>query len=266
MSSDMGSDMGSDDEGARSDAGRAAASRRAEVAANVADVRDRMARACRAADRDPSEVTLIGVTKTFSAADVLHLVAAGVHDVGESRDQEASAKHAAVTSMLPADHGPVRWHFIGQLQRNKARSVAQYTDVVHSVDRLALGASLSEAAAARSRPLVVLVQVDLDDTEDRRQRGGITPGLAPGLAVQLAELPGLVVGGVMAVAPLGGDPHAAFARLAATARAVQESIPGATIISAGMSQDLEAAIAHGATHVRVGSALLGKRPALGYRG
>lgn len=237
--------------------------RRAEIAANLAAVRERIAAACAAAQRHPDEITLVAVTKTYPASDVLHLAALGVRDVGENRDQEAAPKAEAVR----AAGADVRWHFVGQLQRNKARSVASYADVVHSVDRISLVTALGEAAAKLDRTIGILVQVNLDpavpDGGDEQHRGGALPSRVPEIAAAVAAQAALTLGGVMAVAPLGADPGEAFARLAGVAAGLRADHPKATVVSAGMSDDLEAAIAHGATHVRVGSALLGKRALLG---
>ncbi|SCG47565.1 YggS family pyridoxal phosphate-dependent enzyme [Micromonospora humi] len=237
--------------------------RRAELAAGLARVRARVADACAAAGRDPDGVTLIAVTKTYPAADVVALAGLGVTDVGENRDQEAAPKAAAVAAAGAAP----RWHFIGQLQRNKARSVVRYADVVQSVDSVRLAAALDAAASdVRDRPLDVLVQVSIDGDP---ARGGALPGGADpqrGLdrvAAAVAGAAGLRLAGLMAVAPLGWEPVRAFARLAEVAARLRADHPGAAALSAGMSGDLESAIAHGATHVRVGSALLGMRPTLG---
>jgi pyridoxal phosphate enzyme (YggS family) len=231
--------------------------RRDEVAANLGKVRDRIAAACAAAGRDAAEVTLVAVTKTYPASDVALLAGLGVTEVGENRDQEAAPKAAA----LAADGVPVRWHFVGRLQRNKCRSVAGYADVVQSVDSVRLADALGAAAERHGRALDVLVQVSLDgDTS----RGGTLPGadldaVAAGVAAQET----LRLSGLMAVAPLGEPPDAAFARLADIAARFRVDHPTAVILSAGMSDDLESAVSFGATHVRVGSALLGRRHSLG---
>lgn len=236
--------------------------RRAELAAGLTQVRARIADACAAAGRDRGEVTLIAVTKTYPAGDVVALTGLGVTDVGENRDQEAAPKAAEAAAAGAAP----RWHFIGQLQRNKARSVVRYADVVQSVDSVRLAAALDAAAAAvRDRPLDVLVQVSIDGDA---ARGGALPGVGDpdrGLdpvAEAVAGSAGLRLAGLMAVAPLGWEPERAFARLAEVAERFRARHPGATVLSAGMSGDLESAIGYGATHVRVGSALLGMRPTL----
>ncbi|PZG01287.1 YggS family pyridoxal phosphate-dependent enzyme [Micromonospora deserti] len=236
--------------------------RRAELAAGLARVRSRIADACAVAGRDRSEITMIAVTKTYPAGDVVALAGLGVTDVGENRDQEASAKAAEVAA---AGVRP-RWHFIGQLQRNKARSVVRYADAVHSVDSARLARALDGASAtARDRPLDVLVQVSIDGDP---ARGGALPdaadpdaGLGP-VAEAVAGAAGLRLAGLMAVAPLGWEPERAFARLAEVAAGFRADHPHAGALSAGMSGDLEIAIRYGATHVRVGSALLGMRSTL----
>lgn len=205
---------------------------------------------------------MIAVTKTYPASDVVALVGLGATEVGENRDQEAAAKAAEVAA---AGVTP-RWHFVGQLQRNKAKSVVRYADVVQSVDSVRLARALDRASAAeRDHPLEVLLQVSIDGALGR---GGALPGSADpdaGLdpvAEVVAGADGLRLGGLMAVAPLGWEPDRAFARLAEVAAGFRAQHPQATSLSAGMSGDLESAIRHGATHVRVGSALLGMRPTL----
>ena len=209
----------------------------------------RLTAACAAAGRDRGAVLLVAVTKTRPASDVRLLQALGLTDMGENRDQEARAKAAEVTW--------VRWHFVGGLQSNKARSVATYADVVHSVDRPELVAALSTGAVRADRRLDVLLQVSLDGDPSR---GGALPADLPALAGAAAVAPGLRLAGVMAVAPLGADPAAAFVQLAEVHGRLLDEHPEATARSAGMSGDLEQAVAQGATHVRVGTALLGARP------
>lgn len=231
------------------------AERRAELAANLAAVREQITRACDAAGRDPGEVTLIAITKLFPASDVALLAELGVADIGENRDQEAAAKAAECAGL------DVRWHFVGQLQTNKARSVAGYADVVHSVDRPQLVDALSRACTRLERTLRCLVQVSFDAGFDSGPgRGGVAPEALPELAERVAAAPGLTLGGVMAVAPLGADPDPVFGRLAELASGLRSEHPEATWISAGMSDDLTAAVRHGATHLRIGRRLLGERP------
>ncbi|MBO3745434.1 YggS family pyridoxal phosphate-dependent enzyme [Streptosporangiaceae bacterium NEAU-GS5] len=224
--------------------------RRAQIAAGLAEVGRRVTDACRAAGRADSEITLIAVTKTYPLSDVRLLAELGVTDVGENRDQEAAPKAAAAADL------PLTWHFVGQLQTNKARSVVGYADLVHSVDRPRLVEALSHEAVRAGREVGCLIQVSLDD---RPERGGALPGDVLALAGRIAAAEGLRLGGVMAVAPFGEAPGPAFARLHEIAQAVRKEHPGAEIISAGMSGDLAEAIANGATHLRVGTALLGRR-------
>jgi len=226
--------------------------RREELAVRLAAVRERISAACAAAGRKPQDVTLIAVTKTFPASDVRLLNGLGVTDFGENRDAEAAPKAAQCADL------DLVWHFIGQLQTNKAASVARYATFVHSVDRLRLIHALGTAARHAGRVIECLIEVSLDGDPDR---GGAPAGQVPGLARALMAETGLVLAGVMAIAPLGLPPADAFASLLDSAAAVRAVRPAATVISAGMSGDLEAAIAAGATHVRIGTALLGDRGA-----
>jgi pyridoxal phosphate enzyme (YggS family) len=224
--------------------------RHAELAASLSAVRERIEKACAAAGRDVSEVTLIAVTKTYPASDVRVLRGLGVRDFGENRDQEAAPKAAECAGL------GITWHFVGQLQTRKAASVARYADVVHSVDRARLVGHLGAAAREAGREVGCLVQVSVDGDP---ARGGVPVAGAPQVAEAIEAEPGLVLGGVMAVAPLGMAPAAAFEVLRECSDAVHAIRSGAGIISAGMSGDMEDAIACGATHLRIGTALLGVR-------
>ncbi|HEX8004263.1 MAG TPA: YggS family pyridoxal phosphate-dependent enzyme [Mycobacteriales bacterium] len=226
-------------------------SRLDDLAEALGTVRARIADACAATGRDPAGVTLVAVSKTFPANDVLLLHRLGVGDFGESYDQEAAAKAAALRAAGVAP----RWHFVGGLQRNKARSVASYADVVHSLDRSEVVDALARAAARAGREVTGLVQVRLGGGAGR---SGVEPEDADALADAVAAS-GLRLGGVMGVAPLDGDARAAFARLRAVSERVRASHPGATTISAGMTGDLADAIAEGSNCVRVGTALFGGR-------
>ena len=190
------------------------------------------------------------MTKTRPASDVRLLSELGLSDVGENRDTEAAPKAAQCADLN------LTWHFIGQLQTNKAASVVRYAHVVHSVDRLRLIRALGQAARRAERAIDGLIEVSLDGDP---ARGGAPAGEVPALAEALEAEPGLVLGGVMAIAPLGMPPADAFARLLDSAEAVRAVRPSATVISAGMSGDLEAAVEAGATHLRIGTALLGDR-------
>ena len=224
-----------------------------EIAAGLAETRERIAAAAKAAGRHADDVHLVVVTKFFPASDVRILADLGVTDVGENRHQEAAAKAAEC-----ADLG-LRWHYIGGLQSNKAAAVAGYADVVESVDRSSLLPRLSRGAGGRGQILDVLLQVSLDPP-GREGRAGADPGDVRDLAAEVETTDGLRLRGLMAVAPLGEEPEQAFVRLARIREDFLVEYPEATVLSAGMSGDLEQAIAHGATHVRVGSAVLGERP------
>jgi pyridoxal phosphate enzyme (YggS family) len=226
--------------------------RRDELASNLAATRARIAAAAVAAGRPEGDVDLVVVTKFFPASDVRLLAGLGVTDVGENRHQEAEAKAAECVDL------PLRWHYIGGLQSNKAAAVAAYADVVESVDRLKLVAPLDRGAGARGRPVDVLLQVSLD-APGAAGRAGVDPADLAALADAVAAADHLSLRGLMAVAPLGEDPDPAFERLAVIRERFLAEHPAATVLSAGMSGDLEQAISYGATHVRVGSAVLGSR-------
>lgn len=235
--------------------------RKAELAANLARVEERITRACVAAGRAREDVTLVVVTKTHPADDVRLLAELGVRHVAENRDQEAAPKAAACADL------PLTWHFVGQLQTNKARSVARYADFVHSVDRPRLVAALSSAAEREGRRIGCLLQVALDrESGAAGQRGGVAPDGVGELAAEVDAAAGLWAAGVMTVAPLSGPyagrPRAAFDRLREISTRLRADHPAANMMSAGMSADLEEAVAAGATHVRIGSAVLGERPGL----
>jgi pyridoxal phosphate enzyme (YggS family) len=227
--------------------------RRDELAANLDVVRRRIAAAAQAAGRDRDEITLVAVTKFFPASDVRLLADLGVTDVGENRHQEAQEKVAECRGV------PVRWHFVGGLQSNKAAAVAGYADVVESVDRLKLVAGLSRGAHGRSHEVDVLVQVSLDPP-GREGRSGADPDQLDALAAAVEEAGMLRLRGLMAIAPLDENPASAYERLAAIHERFVGAHPRATWLSAGMSGDLEAAVGAGATHVRLGTAVLGPRP------
>ncbi|WP_026550828.1 YggS family pyridoxal phosphate-dependent enzyme [Arthrobacter sp. Br18] len=236
--------------------------RQAELRTRLTAVRQRITAASAQASR--TEPALIVVTKYFPASDVRILAGLGITDVGENRDQEAVAKAAETAG------AGLRWHFIGQLQTNKAKSVVRYADVVHSVDRVVLVDALAKAWTAENehrdhrgeaprQALSCFVQVNLGEAATDA-RGGALPGQVRELATRISEARGLGLAGVMAVAPLGTDPLAAFHRLEDIAAEVRTVDARATGVSAGMSADLEAAIAAGATHLRIGSDVLGPRP------
>ncbi len=227
-----------------------------ELAANLSAVRERIAADCAALNRPMA--TLIVVTKFFDAQDVHRLAGLGVTDVGENRDQEASGKRLQCADL------DLTWHFIGQLQTNKAKSVVGYADLVHTVDRASLVKALDRAAAARGKVQDVLVQVNLDPVP-AEARGGVDPHGFLELVEAVAAAEALRMRGVMGVAPLGQDPEPAFAKLAQMSASLQTHVPGADIVSAGMSSDMEVALSYGATHLRIGTAVMGSRPDVRYR-
>ncbi|MEU6509820.1 MULTISPECIES: YggS family pyridoxal phosphate-dependent enzyme [unclassified Streptomyces] len=236
--------------------------RKTELTANLAQVEQRITAACVAAGREREEVTLIVVTKTYPASDVRILSELGVRHVAENRDQDAAPKAAACADL------PLKWHFVGQLQTNKVRSVVGYADVVQSVDRSRLVTALSKEAVRSGREVGCLIQVALDaGASGRGERGGVAPEGIEELADLVAASPGLRLDGLMTVAPLTGEyagrEQAAFERLMDLSTDLRRAHPAATMVSAGMSADLEQAVAAGATHVRVGTAVLGVRPRLG---
>lgn len=236
--------------------------RRDELAVNLAKVEERIAAACAAAGRKREEVTLIVVTKTYPASDVRTLAELGVRHVAENKDQDAAPKAADCADL------PLSWHFVGQLQTNKVRSVVGYADVVQSVDRSRLVTALSKEAERSGRELGCLIQIALDaGVSGRGERGGVAPGGIGELADLVAGAPGLRLDGLMTVAPLTGEyagrQQEAFGRLMDLSTDLRRAHPAANMVSAGMSADLEQAVAAGATHVRVGTAVLGVRPRLG---
>ncbi|ANS78269.1 hypothetical protein SGUI_0873 [Serinicoccus hydrothermalis] len=242
-----------------------AGSRQQEITERLAAVHARIERACEESGRRPEDLTLVAVTKFFPAGDVELLAAQGVTDVGESRDQEAGDK---VESLAPHVRSGLRVHFVGQLQTNKAKRVARYADVVQSVDRARLVRSLESGRADAleeqvvTDPLDVLLQVDLGEGE-QAGRGGADPAGLAELADAVAQADHLRLRGVMAIAPrdLADDGvRRAFDRLHGLGEELRHTHPDATWVSAGMSGDLELAVAAGATHLRVGSAILGSRP------
>lgn len=235
-------------------------SRREELARRLQAVRDRIDAGCVAAGRDPAEVALLAVTKTVPASDVATLVDLGLTAFGENRVQEAGRKVDEVAALRP-DASP-RWHVVGGLQRNKARTVVRWADRVESVDSVRLATALDDAVrrardtGGRAGPLSVLLQLSVDGDPER---GGVAVEELARLAEHVAGCAGLQLDGLMAVAPLGADPDAAFASVREAAEALRVAHPQARTLSAGMSGDLEAAIRHGSDVVRVGTALVGER-------
>ena len=230
--------------------------RLAGIKDNLETLQSRIDNACQEAKRNSTEITLIAVTKTYPADDVDLLKQLGIDDVGENRDQEAALKRTQVQADF-------NWHFIGQLQSNKAKSVVSYAHLIHSVDRSSLAKEIQKSAQGVDKKQAVLIQLDLDQSGPDPTRGGLWPTELMALAQQITDSSHLELKGLMSVAPLEENPEVAFARLAVIRADFLKTYPQATILSAGMSDDLEAAILHGATHLRIGSALLGERPKIG---
>jgi len=231
-----------------------------DLAESLKAVRERISAACAAHDRDPAHVRLLAVTKTFPASDVALLTDLGLTEFGENREQEASAKADELAELRP--EVAARWHMVGRLQRNKARSVARWAAEIQSVDSIRLADALAKAthaardAGERDTPLDVLVQVSLDDDP---QRGGCPVTELPSLIDGVTRSGELRFRGLMTVAPLGVEPDQAFGVFAEVAHRVRADHPNCVELSFGMSNDLESAIGHGSTCVRVGTALLGGR-------
>ena len=231
--------------------------RRAVLAKGLDDVRRRIATAARATGREPDEITLVVVTKTWPTSDIRLLYDLGVRDIGENRHQEAETKAAELVDL------PITWHFIGQVQSNKAARIASYADVVQSVDSVKVVHRLQKGAHDRGHVVDCLIQVSLDPAQQAAGRGGVSAAEIDGVAAAIEESGALRLKGVMGVAPLGEDPVPAYQKLVEIGRDLRAQHPSADLVSAGMSSDFEDAVKAGATHVRVGSAILGERAPLG---
>ncbi|MBA3310080.1 MAG: YggS family pyridoxal phosphate-dependent enzyme [Nocardioidaceae bacterium] len=230
--------------------------RRQSLARGLRNVDERVTKAAESAGRDPALITTVVVTKTWPATDLRLLHELGVRDFGENRCHEGAGKAAELAGL------DLTWHFIGQIQSNKATKVARYADVVHSVDSVRVAHRLSSGAQQRAGVVNCFIQVNLDPEGTRERRGGLSSDAIDEVADTIETATGLRLVGVMGVAPLGADPAPSYRRLADVSRRLVERHPGARAVSAGMSADVEEAIFAGATHVRVGSAVLGERPPL----
>lgn len=227
--------------------------RKSELLSNLTNVQKKVSAAGVRASRAEGEITLIAVTKNFPSSDVELLAEIGISDVGENKDQEAKQKYKETKSKLV-------WHFIGQLQSNKVKSVVSYADYMHSVDRLNLAKEISKQCVAINKEIQVFIQVDLG--EDNQNRGGVAAKSLPLLAAEIETLPKVKLVGLMAVAPLNTAPADAFEKLIEIRAGFLQDHPQARLLSIGMSDDFETAIEFGATHLRIGSLLLGVRPNL----
>lgn len=226
-------------------------SRAMELTNNLAEVNQRINIAAKKASRSVDEITLITVTKTFPTSDIENLYQLGLRDFGENRDQEASKK---VTN-LPKD---IRWHFQGQIQSNKLKSITSWASCIHSVDQLHYAQLISQLIGDAKMP--IFIQVSLDKTS--KNRAGVEPDELIKMATQVSELPGISMQGLMAVAPLDMAAELAFANLAKIREVFLTSFPTAKSLSIGMSGDYETAIEYGATHIRIGSSILGNRASI----
>jgi pyridoxal phosphate enzyme (YggS family) len=222
--------------------------RKSEIAANLLEVNGRIATAAAKAGRNPADIKLIVVTKTFPITDLQNLYDLGVREFGENRDQEASEK----VGLLPAD---INWHFQGQIQSNKLKSITSWATYIHSIDQLKYAKLVSEFAGDQRKS--IFLQVSLDQIPE--SRGGVDPAKLVELASSITKFANLNLMGLMAVAPLDEDTDQAFSRLSQIHSHFRESFPDAKYLSAGMSGDYESAILHGATHLRIGSSILGNR-------
>ena len=222
-----------------------------ELTNNLTEVNQRINIAAKKVSRSVDEITLITVTKTFPTSDIEILYQIGLRDFGENRDQEASKK---VTN-LPKD---IRWHFQGQIQSNKLKSITSWASCIHSVDQLRYAQLISQLIGDAKMP--IFIQVSLDKTS--RNRAGVEPDELIKMATQVSELPGISLQGLMAVAPLDMAAELAFTKLAKIREVFLTSFPTAKSLSIGMSGDYETAIEYGATHIRIGSSILGNRASI----
>jgi pyridoxal phosphate enzyme (YggS family) len=222
--------------------------RKVEITSNLSKVKEQIADAAKASDRVISDIKLIAVTKNFPVADLQILYDLGVRDFGENRDQEASEK----VGKLPSD---ITWHFQGGIQSNKLKSIASWASYIHSVDQTRSAQLISDYSPAKVRS--VFIQISLDQIPE--SRGGIDPVKLPQISDEISQMPNIKLMGLMAVAPLDQGSKEAFDRMAKYSSVLIKSHPQATGLSIGMSGDFQEAIKHGATHLRIGSSILGNR-------
>lgn len=222
-----------------------------EAAARWRAVRDEINAECERNGRAPESVTLVVVTKFHPVSLIEELWDAGARDFGESRHQDAVIKAAALEGK------DFTWHFVGQVQSNKARAIAKYADVIHSLDRV----SVVEALRTSENRVDGFIELNL--TPDPERGGVANPDEMLALAELISSTDTIELRGVMAVAPLEESPAAAFERVAAWSAALTQEFPNANQVSTGMSADWKEAVAAGATHVRIGTSITGKRPSTG---
>ena len=219
-----------------------------EISANLERVNEQINLAAASANRLSEDITLVAVTKTFPVSDIEILYSLGIRDFGENRDQEASAK----VGLLPKD---VRWHFQGQIQSNKLKSITSWASYIHSVDQLRYAQMISDYSAGNEKP--IFMQVSLD--KPPQSRSGVNPSELLELAGAISALPGIRLQGLMAVAPVHSPAEQAFAELEDIRSDFLSTFPDAKSLSIGMSGDYQIAIKYGATHIRIGSSILGIR-------
>ena len=219
-----------------------------EISANLEKVKEQIKLAAASANRLSDDITLVAVTKTFPVSDIEILYSLGIRDFGENRDQEASEK----VGLLPKD---VRWHFQGQIQSNKLKSITSWASFIHSVDQLRYAQMISDYSAGNEKP--IFMQVSLD--KPPQSRSGVNPSELLELAGGISALPGIRLQGLMAVAPVNSPAEQAFAELEDVRSDFLSTFPDAKSLSIGMSGDYQIAIKYGATHIRIGSSILGIR-------
>ena len=220
-----------------------------EISRNLEQVKERIASAAKRSNRSIDEITLIVVTKTFPLSDLEILYSLGVREFGENRDQEAAVK----VGQLPAD---INWHFQGGIQSNKLKSICSWASVIHSVDQFKYAQIISEQP--NPKPMQIFIQVSLDQPPE--SRGGVDPAKLTELANQISSLANIKILGLMAVGPVDQAVEPAFARLQQIQASFLSQFKDAVFLSSGMSGDYEMAISYGATHLRIGSSILGIRP------
>ena len=219
-----------------------------EIAKGLNNVKERISEAAASAGRSLDEITLIAVTKTYPASDVVALRNLGVNNFGENRSDEGSEKSAEVAGI---------WHFQGQVQSRKLREIVNWATFIHSIDSAEHAQKLSRICAELDKDISIFLQVSLDGAPDR---GGVTEGEILTLAEKVSQLPNITVAGLMCVPPASYEYQRAFSDISDIQQGFTKSFPEAKLLSAGMSSDFEVAIAHGATHLRIGSQILGSRP------
>lgn len=219
-----------------------------QISANLEKVNEQIKLAAASANRLSEDITLVAVTKTFPVSDIEILYSLGIRDFGENRDQEASEK----VGLLPKD---VRWHFQGQIQSNKLKSITSWASYIHSVDQLRYAQMISDYSAGNKKP--IFMQVSLD--KPPQSRSGVNPSELIELAGAISALPGIRLQGLMAVAPVNSPAEQAFAELEDIRSDFLSTFPDAKSLSIGMSGDYQIAIKYGATHIRIGSSILGIR-------